>query len=174
MVRSSLSPLLLWLQDHREELIGYLIQRKHCPETASDIIQDAYLRLAERKDGDKSILNPRAFLYRVVGNLSIDYHRSAQRREQRFVDESELAEVADQAPSLEQQLYTHEKIALLQKAISELPPKCRQVFIMHKLKHYPYSRIMAELDISESTVLKHMVKATEHCRKRLQEWDISI
>ncbi len=42
---------------------------------------------------------------------------------------------------------------------------------MHKFKHYPYSVIMKELGITESTVLKHIVKAMEHCRRRMQELD---
>jgi len=42
---------------------------------------------------------------------------------------------------------------------------------MHKFKHQPYSVIMDELGISESTVLKHIVKAMEHCRRRMRELD---
>jgi hypothetical protein len=39
----------------------------------------------------------------------------------------------------------------------------------HKFKHYPYSVIMKELGIAKSTVLNHIVKAMEHCRRRMQE-----
>lgn len=156
------------IQQHRGELTSYLVRRNHFPETAADILQDAYLRLVNSKSKDE-IKNPRAFLYRVVSNLSIDYHRSSNRRQAKQVDESELAELPEQKPTLEQQLYTQEKIEFLKQAVSELPPRCQQVFIMHKFRNYPYSRIMAELGISESTVLKHIVKAMGHCRKRMKE-----
>lgn len=168
MAKLSISELV---QEYRDELIGFLVQRKHCPETASDILQDAYIRLVERNSAD-TIHNPRAFLYRIVSNLSVDYQRREQRRQIRHADEAELADVPDRSPPLEHQLYTQEQINFLQQAIAELPPKCRQVFIMHKFKHYPYSQIMTELGISESTVLKHIVKAMEHCRKRMSELDI--
>lgn len=156
------------IQEHRSELTQYLVRRNHYPETAADILQDAYIRLVNSKYKEE-IKNPRAFLYRVVSNLSIDYHRSNNRRQAKHADESELAELPEQKPTLEHQLYTQEKIAFLKKAVSELPPRCQQVFILHKFRHYPYSRIMAELGISESTILKHIVKAVTHCRKRIKE-----
>ena len=36
------------IQEHREELHGYLVRQTRCPETASDILQDAFLRLKVR------------------------------------------------------------------------------------------------------------------------------
>jgi len=156
------------IQQYHNELKIYLIQHNHSPDIAEDILQDAFIRLVKAKP-DSEIKNPRAFLYKIVSNLAIDYHRSHKRRQNRHADESELVELTDQSPSLEHQLYTQEQLAFLKQAISELPPKCRQVFIMHKFRFYPYSKIMQELNISESTVLKHMVKAMQHCRKRMSE-----
>ena len=158
------------LQEHREELHGFLIRQLRCPETASDILQDTFLRLIH-SETPSGIKNPRAFLYRVVSNLAIDHLRSSNRRLARHVDESELVDQPDPAPSVEHLLYTQERIAHLRLAVSELSPRCREVFIMHKFKHYPYSVIMKELGITESTVLKHIVKAMEHCRRRMQELD---
>lgn len=158
------------VQQYRDELVSYLIQRNHCPETAADIIQDAFVKLASHQS-DAEINNPRAFLYRVVSNLSIDYHRSNNRQRMRQADESEAVMLPDQAPGPEQQIYSQEQIELLKRAVAELPPRCRQVFVMHKFRNYPYSKIMAELGISESTVVKHIVKAMEHCRKRMREMD---
>jgi RNA polymerase sigma factor (sigma-70 family) len=161
------------IQEHREELHGYLVRQTRCPEAASDILQDAFLRLIH-SDATNNIKNPRTFLYKVVGNLAIDHLRSSNRQLARHADESELADQPDPTPLIEHQLYTQEQIAQLQLAVSELPPRCREVFIMHKFKHQPYSVIMAELGISESTVLKHIVKAMEHCRRKMRELDSPV
>ena len=158
------------IQQHRDELISYLIQRNHSPELAADILQDAYIRLVNANPSSE-IKNPRAFLYKIVSHLAIDYHRSLNRQQARQADESELNNVSDSSPTLEHQLYTQEQLACLKQAVSELPPKCRQVFIMHKFRHYPYSKISQELNISESTILKHMVKAMKHCRQRMTEFN---
>lgn len=158
------------LQQYEEELISFLVKRNHCPDVAADILQDAFIRLLGHKS-EACINNPRAFLYRVVANLSVDYHRSHSRREARHAEESVLSDLSDETPALEHQIYTQEQVEHLKLAIAELPPRCREVFIMHKFRHYPYSKIMEELGISESTVLKHIVKAMEHCRKRMRELD---
>jgi RNA polymerase sigma-70 factor (ECF subfamily) len=151
-------------------LRGFLIRRVNCPDAAEDILQDTYFKLTQ-SETESNIRNPKAFLYRIVSNLAIDYLRKAQRETARYMGDSELPEAFDTAPTIEQQIYTLEQIAQLKLAVAELPPRCRQVFIMHKFKQYPYSQIMRELGIAESTVLKHIVKAMEHCRRRMQELD---
>ena len=156
------------IQQHRDELIGFLLHRVNCPETASDILQDAFFRLTQFESESK-ISNPRAFLYKVVGNLAIDYLRKQGREQDRHADEEELHDHADSSPNIERQLYSQQRLLHLRQAIEELSPRCREVFILHKFKHYPYSQIMHELNISESTVLKHIVKAMEHCRRRMRE-----
>jgi len=161
------------IQEHREELHGYLVRQTRCPETASDILQDAFLRLIHA-DSKNDLKNPRAFLYKIVSNLAIDHLRSSSRRLARHADESELFDHSDPTPPIEHQLYTQEQIAHLRQAVSESPPRCREVFIMHKFRHIPYSAIMDELGISESTVLKHIVKAMEHCRRRMRELDSPV
>lgn len=161
------------IQQHREELLGFLLPRVNCPEIAADILQDAFFRLTQF-ESDSQISNPRAFLYKVVGNLAIDHLRKVSREQSRHADEEELHNHADTVPSLERQLYSQQQLAYLKQAIAELPPRCQQVFILHKFKHYPYSQIMTELGIAESTVLKHIVKALEHCRRRMQELEAAV
>ena len=157
------------IQQHREELFCFLINRVSCPETAADILQDAFIKLAHYKTATK-INNSRAFLYRVVGNLAIDHLRKTQREQAYFTDASEeLIEQADTTPCPERQLYSQQQLAHLQQAIAELSPRCQEIFILHKFKNYPYSQIMQELNIAEGTVLKHIIKAITHCRQRMLE-----
>jgi len=158
----------LLLERHRDELTGFLVNRVNCPEVAADILQDAFFRLTQFEPTQR-IDNPKAFMYKVVGNLAIDHQRKVQREQARHVDEEALQDHADASPGLERQLYSKQQLAHLRLAISELPPRCREVFILHKFKHYPYSQIMRELGIAENTVLKHIVKAMEHCRRRMRE-----
>lgn len=156
------------IQQHRDELLGFLLHRVSCPDTAADILQDAFFRLTQF-ESDSHIHNPRAFLYKVVGNLAIDHLRKNQREQARHADEDELLDHADAAPGVERQLYSQQQLEHLKQAIGELPPRCREVFVLHKFKHYSYSQIMQELGIAENTVLKHIVKALEHCRRRMRE-----
>lgn len=137
----------LLLEKHRTELTGFLVSRVHCPEAAADIIQDAFLRLTQFESASR-IDNPKAFLYKVVGNLAIDHQRKAQREQSRHADKEALEDQADAAPDLERHVYSRQQLAHLRMAIAELPPRCREVFILHKFRHYSYSQIMSELGIA--------------------------
>lgn len=156
------------IQEHRNELLGFLVNRVSCKDTADDILQDAFFRLTQYESQTR-IQNPIAFLYCVAGNLAFDHLRKVKREQARQTDDDELMEHPDSTPDIERQLYSQQQLKFLQQAIEELPPRCREVFILHKFKHYSYSQIMSELGISESTVLKHIVKALAHCRQRLKE-----
>ncbi len=156
------------LEQNRDELMCFILKRVDCPDTAEDILQDAYFRLMQ-VESETEIENARAYLYKIVGNLAIDNLRKNSRNQALEVDV--LFDMADGSPDFERQIYSQQQIAHLKLAIAELPPRSRDVFVMHKFKHYPYSKIMSELGIAESTVLQHIVKAMAHCRKRMGELD---
>jgi RNA polymerase sigma-70 factor (ECF subfamily) len=60
------------------------------------------------------------------------------------------------------------QVETLRLAILELPPRCREVFLLHKGQGKRYSAIAAELGISIRTVEHHLARAMLHCRQRLK------
>lgn len=60
-------------------------------------------------------------------------------------------------------------LTALKEALQELPLKCRQVFIWHRLEGYSQTEIAEKLDISVNMVEKYMIRATRHLRDRLQD-----
>ncbi|MEG1400985.1 RNA polymerase sigma-70 factor [Bacteroides sp.] len=54
---------------------------------------------------------------------------------------------------------------VLEKALSILPPKCREVFLMSKLKGMKYREIAEATGTSEKTVENHMGKAMKTLRE---------
>ncbi|MEI6436943.1 MAG: sigma-70 family RNA polymerase sigma factor, partial [Bacteroidota bacterium] len=55
-------------------------------------------------------------------------------------------------------------------AISELPEKCREVFILNRFENLKYQQIADKLGISVKTVETQMSKALRHLRIRLAEY----
>jgi RNA polymerase sigma-70 factor (ECF subfamily) len=150
------------------DLQRFLARRLGCADTAADLVQETFLRVAELSSA-RPPENPRAFLFRVAANLAIDHQRRL-RYEARYEsrDESGAATVDDR-PSAEAQLLSKQQVVRLHKAIAELPPKCRDVFILHKFHHLSYADVAIRLGITKSTVVKHMIKALGHCRRRIEE-----
>ena len=55
-------------------------------------------------------------------------------------------------------------------AISELPEKCREIFILSRYENMKYQQIADMLQISIKTVETQMSKALQHMRERLAEY----
>lgn len=53
------------------------------------------------------------------------------------------------------------------QVVEELPPRCRDVFILYKIHGMSYKEIATELGISQSGVEKHVTKGLSHCRRKL-------
>lgn len=154
------------LHKHRSELQRFLAYRIGCPETVDDIMQIMFLRLSAYQT-EIRVDNSRAFLFKIAANLATDHLRSQQRRNETLITDDELDEFINQAPSAETAVISQQQLALLKQAIQELPPKCRDVFILCKFQHYTYLQAAQHLGISESTATKHMIKALEHCKHRV-------
>jgi RNA polymerase sigma-70 factor (ECF subfamily) len=155
------------VEAHERDLQRFLTRRLGCAETAKDLVQDTFLRLLQASPG-QALLNPRAFLFRIATNLVIDHHRRQQYRT--TLSDTDLpVEAPDPCPSVETVVLSKQQVSLLKKSIEELPPKCRQVFILIKFHHLTHCEVSARLGISQSTVVKHMIKAVEYCRRRVQE-----
>jgi RNA polymerase sigma factor (sigma-70 family) len=151
-------------QLYRKELINYLTRIVYCRDTAQDLVQESYLILS-RVAAEQVIEQPRGFLYRTANNLALDHlrhHKVVVRHA-----ELENRDEGPQTSSIEQTLSKEQWLGLLRQAISELPPRCRDAFILHKVRGLSYRETANMLDISESAVEKHIIKGLQHCRLRL-------
>ncbi len=65
----------------------------------------------------------------------------------------------DDAPSAEAVVAGRERLAALLAALSDLPERTQTIFRMHKLDGLAYGEVAESLDVSKSTVEKHMMDA---------------
>jgi RNA polymerase sigma-70 factor (ECF subfamily) len=154
------------LRKHNHELQRFLSRRLDCPDTVEDIMQMMFLRLSGYQSENR-VENSRAFLFRVAANMATDHLRSQDSRRETLIDADLLEQIQEDTPTPEAVLFSQQQLALLKQAIQELPPKCRDVFLLCKFEHYTYQQAAKQLDITESTVTKHMIKALEHCKSRV-------
>jgi RNA polymerase sigma factor (sigma-70 family) len=151
---------------HHTALRGFLRRLLRCDDAAADVAQDAYLRLlrlAPRTAPD----NPRAYLFQVAANAARDRMAGEQRRNL-VVDGGALLETAAcPKPDAEAAAMARNRLRILAAAVEDLPPRCREVFLMSRLDGLRNGEIAARLGISRNMVEKHIIKAMLHCRKRL-------
>lgn len=64
-----------------------------------------------------------------------------------------------------------QRLELLERALAELSPACRDSFLLRKLEGLTHLQIAQRLCISRALVEKHIVNAMKHCRVRMREWE---
>ena len=169
MPELTLDELTDLMQKHRRELLQFLAHRVNCLETAADLFQESYLRLMNAR-GKTSIDNPRAFLFRVAANLATDHLRSRSRRRGHELESETLpVDTLQNTPSAEQVVMSEQQFERLIQALAELPPKCREVFVMLRLRQLSYAEVERELGISQTMIFKYLTRAMSHCRERLED-----
>lgn len=170
MENGAAGPLLAAIESHYGELTALVRRKVNCPALAADIVQGIYVQLASGR-APVSVENPRAFLYRVAGNLAIDHLRREQTRAKYVTAEPLPEEIPDAQPSADAVIHTRQRLALLARAVDELPPRCRQVFVLRKFEGLDQTEIAQALGISRNMVEKHLRKALLHCAMRLDQHD---
>jgi len=158
-----------FIHQHRDELSRFIARKLGSEDVSADILQDAFLRLSSRQSPE-SIANPRAFVFRIVANLVIDYQRLSVNRLSQDVDDEFLHAIPEDLPCPEKIYQYQQRLGAIHDAIEDLPETCRRVFYMNRVEGYSYSEVAERLNISESMISKHLAQAIKHCRDRLRHY----
>lgn len=160
----------LLFQNHQQELLKFAGQHAN-EEVAEDLVQEAYIRLMRQAQAEK-IDNPRAYLFKVTHNLSIDYLRQGQVRS-RYLDgnDIDLEHIADSHPQPEAVIESQLKLQQCLDALDSLPEVYRHVFLLHRIDGMTYNEIGEALKIPARTIERYAVKALAHCFAKLQACD---
>jgi RNA polymerase sigma factor (sigma-70 family) len=146
---------------HADELEAYLARRLNDRLLASDLVQDVFLRVAEKPDiGSQE--NVRAYLYRIATNLAIDHERRVVRRAGLVQSDSIAKEIADERPRPQKVLEDRDRLARVMEAIAQLPPLSQEIFRLNREEGLSYSEVARRLSISDSSVQKHLARALSH------------
>jgi RNA polymerase sigma-70 factor (ECF subfamily) len=160
---------------HRPDLLRFLIARTGDRAEAEDVVQELWLRAQSAPAGP--VGNGRAYLFRMAQNLVLDRLRERQRRAARDRDWSETThggapageEVADARDTAEDALLAREEAERLAAAIQALPDGARRAFRLHKIDGLSHGEVAQRLGISRSGVEKHMALALKHLRAALRD-----
>jgi len=146
---------------HFDELSRYLSRRTGGADTAADLTQEVFARLVEKGGEVEAIRHPRGYLFRSAKNLMADSWRTA---DEHTAAVSEDDAIFDAVESPEAILQSRESLAVLLEAIENLPPRCREVFLLHRFEELSYEEIAGRLGIGVSAVEKQMMRAMKACR----------
>ncbi|GAB3759897.1 RNA polymerase sigma-70 factor [Spirosoma pomorum] len=157
-------------------LCSHAARLVYARETAEDIVSEVFYNFWKNKvyltiDTSFQAYLFRAVRYRAYNHLRWEMTRSRQSSDDRIDD---LAD--SKAQPLEIMQYD-ELQRNIEKAIEELPPQCRRVFLLSRFEGRKYGEIADELKIAPKTVEAHMTKALSLLRTVLKEewvWSLTL
>lgn len=138
----------------------------HGSDEAEDLLHDVFARLMTYA-GWREIESARAFALTVMKNNVIHAARRRKIVSIHVIAELDGIGVADDMPGADRVLEARDELRLLSELIRRLPPKCRQVFTLHKIYGLSHAQIAVRLGLSVSTVEKHVIKGLRFCSEHL-------
>ena len=143
-------------------------------EDAENITQDVFTDLWERRDAIEHIENVNAYLFRLVRNRCLDYlkHKVFEQKYAENVQASFEIELNLKLQSLDRFDVSdisegNETERLVRDAINSLPKRCRDIFLLSRMKGLKYREISEKLGISVNTVECQMGIALKKLRVKL-------
>ena len=130
---------------------------------AEDIVQNIFLRVWEQRHKLKERYSIKSYLYQSVYNEFINQYRkknSLMAIENEYI--KNLNTILEEDPKDLSKLIT-----LVKQEIQNLPPKCKEIFIMGKQEGLTYTEISEHLNISFRTVENQMSKAFSAIRQKV-------
>ncbi len=132
---------------------------------AEDILQDAFIKIftnLHRLDNNQAFVG---WAYRILVNTCISYLRKIKTQNQRSLSLDSVMDFVGEESSGEPEDLKEES---LKKAIKELPPGLRSVFILHDVQGFKHREVAEILKCSEGTSKSQLFKARGKLRKKLQ------
>ena len=128
---------------------------------ADDIAQEAFIKFWRKRNTIEIKRSLKSYLKQIAVNEALYYLRKQLKKETMDVDVSNIRLRAD---SVEEILIGKELEMRIYMAIDELPPRCREIFMLHRFEGLSYSKIAKKLNLSPKTIEHQISTALQRLR----------
>ncbi|HET7369272.1 MAG TPA: RNA polymerase sigma factor [Gammaproteobacteria bacterium] len=157
-------------EQHNRELVRFLTVKLHSEAEARDVAQEAYVRLLKLDEPD-AVSFLRAYLFRVATNIAVDHLRRRAVRERNRPQEYVLFEQLLTRPGPERSALGKQHVAIVKRALEELPTKCQRALLLHVVEEKTPAEIGLVLKVSPRMVRNYLARSLAHCRMALDAAD---
>ncbi len=147
-------------------LCNYVNNKLNNISNAEDIVQDVFLHLWEKNDSLHFQGSIDQYLFKSVKNKIFEFLRSNNSYEKH---KAQLIHKRLEDENIEELSDSYMKLERINSSLRHLPPKCKNVFVLHKFKGLTYAEIAEGESISIKTVENHMLKAIKILRSHLKD-----
>ncbi|MFA4867135.1 MAG: RNA polymerase sigma-70 factor [Pedobacter sp.] len=135
-------------------------------DQARDVVQEVFTMMWNKHSEFQPTINLNAYLYKSVRNRILNIIRHGKIKENYLAD---LGDFVDREVVQTDELVRYNDLKrLIEKEISNMPPKMREVFEMSRREGLSHAEIGERLGISDLTVKKQVSKAVTILRKKFK------
>ncbi|WP_454716571.1 RNA polymerase sigma factor [Caulobacter segnis] len=127
------------------------------PVEAEDLVQEAYAKVLGVPDW-RRLEQPERFVLTIIRNLAFERFRRAKVVGIRQIGVLEMESLPDPAPDAHAVTSAREELLRVLEAVDRLPEQCRRVVTLRKMEGLSPGQIAVRLNLSISTVEKHLAK----------------
>lgn len=163
--------LIEWFDKWRKPIRNWLRTRASIPPgDIDDLAQEVFLRLLRYSD-DVTVDNPQGYLFRIAANVANEWRDRCRVRKPH--DDSWLDELQVEArEEPENQLARSKVIEYVQTAVNRLPPRQREVLLLHINEGLTYKQIAEHRGLTYRIVLRDLTRAYSQLRMDLNLEDV--
>lgn len=169
------------LKSGNEEALELLFKKYYSPlcnftntylnntHLSEDLISDLFADIWFKRSKIKVSQNVKAYLFQSAKNNTLAYIRKKKLETEDISNLNTLK--LSHKPNAYLKLDREQKQQDIEYILQKIPPRSRQVFVLHRFEEMKYKEIAALLNISAKTVENHMNKALKilHTNKDLIE-----
>lgn len=157
---------------YRQKVYSFALHLTRSDVMAEEIAQEIFLKIWIHRRQLSDIVYFNAWLKTLVRNLSFTWLR-------RLALEASLlrdlqVRTAEENLDTENTLRIREYRRLLEKAISELSPRQREVYLLSRQQGLSHAAIADQLGLSVNTVKNHMKEALNNLRRFLESHSLAL
>lgn len=166
------------VEKYHRAMVHFLFRMVHTQAVAEELAQEVFLRVYRSRESYRAEAKFTTWLYRIATNLAVNYardtkhERTAQNVYLDVPDEETgtTPEVADDEPTVEQQMLRDERMGAIRKHVMALPERQRMAVLMHKYQGLDYRQIGEVLKLSESATKSLLFRAYQTLREKLKDF----
>jgi RNA polymerase sigma-70 factor (ECF subfamily) len=166
------------VEKYRRQMVHYMYRMVHNQAVAEEMAQEVFLRVYRARASYRAEAKFSTWLYRIATNLGVNHARDTRHErgaQAVYLDQPDpetgiSPDVADTAPTVEQNMLREARLAAIRKHVMALPERQRTAVLMHKYQDLDYKEIGAVLKLSESATKSLLFRAYQTLRERLKEF----
>ena len=153
-------------REHNTALLRFISAKLGSEQEAREIVQEAYVHMLQL-DHPEAVGFLQAFLYKTAANLAVDRLRQRGRRHPAPSAGERESSIFELSP--ERQVAGEQALEHFHTIVEELPAKCRQAFLLHRVYELDVDEVALRMNIGACMVRRYVARALEYVRFRFDQ-----